>query len=362
LLSLRLRDRDAPLTKEGLIFRVYGYTHPPEAYICDVEYAPASIFKIQDPRAFRQNENGKQVYYKFFVDHGLQFVHELYPQYTIWYAPLQIGLVGVHINQITLIRRPDIALQKLLARQADDPLLEALETLVNTILERTELSATDFGVFGSLLHGFYHPQFSDIDLVVYGGDKLQMLRKILEILYNERPSRVRNEFENEETVKEKGARWKFINYSAKEYCWHQRRKAIYALFRDAKTGRVIKTEFEPVKQWGEIYNEYDPRTRILGKGFVKAVARITDDSEAPFMPSIYKVEIDHIMEGERADNIQRILSYMEEFRMQATRDEMVYVQGHLEEVISRTETFHQITLTYGPRYYEQVLKVAKSCL
>jgi len=35
------------------------------------------------------------------------------------------------------------------------------------------------------------------------------------------------------------------------------------------------------------------------------------------------------------------------------------VEGNLEEVIIKTKTFHQITLTYGSRYYEQTLKVNK---
>ena len=70
LANLKLRDRDAVLTREGLIFRVYGYWHLPNAYICDVEYAPASIFTSEDPRAIRQKEN--QIYYKFFQDQGLQ--------------------------------------------------------------------------------------------------------------------------------------------------------------------------------------------------------------------------------------------------------------------------------------------------
>jgi len=57
---------------------------------------------------------------------------------------------------------------------------------------------------------------------------------------------------------------------------------------------------------------------------------------------------------------ERVISYVEEFRMQAERDEEVYVEGNLEQVVSSRKTFHQITLTYGPRYYEQALKVLKS--
>jgi len=357
LSNFRLRDRDAVLTQEGLIFRVYGYSHPPKAYICDVEYAPASVFKSENPRAFRQKE--KQIYYKFYSDQGLRFVREKYSQYTFWHAPLQTRLVGVHLNQITEIRRPDETFQKMLATQPRDNLLRTLQTLSNLILERAGLSETDFGVFGSLLQGFYHPQFSDLDLVLYGEEKLGRLRETLETLYKERSSHLRNEFETEETVKEKAKQWRFVNYTPKEYCWHQRRKTIYTLFQDEKSGRSIKTEFEPVKQWSETHNEYDSRTRILKRGWVKAVARVTDDYEAPFMPSIYGVEIKRILEGVKADDVQRILSYVEEFRMQAERDEEVYVEGNLEQIITQAKTFHQITLTYGPRYYEQVLKVTR---
>ncbi len=147
-----------------------------------------------------------------------------------------------------------------------------------------------------------------------------------------------------------------MNYNPKEYLWHQQRKMIYALFKDAKWKRIIKIEFEPVKDWKEICNEYNPNTQVIKKSWIKAVARIADDQDASFIPSIYKIELIEILEGPKVENVQRILSYVEEFRMQAEKDELVYVEGNLEEVITPTRTFHQITLTYCPRYYEQVLK------
>jgi hypothetical protein len=48
---------------------------------------------------------------------------------------------------------------------------------------------------------------------------------------------------------------------------------------------------------------------------------------------------------------------MEEFRQQAQKDEEVIVEGNLEEVASPTERSLQVTLTYCPCYYDQVLKV-----
>jgi len=37
----------------------------------------------------------------------------------------------------------------------------------------------------------------------------------------------------------------------------------------------------------------------------------------------------------------------------------VLVEGNLEKVVDGTNVYHQITLSYGPRYYEQTLKVLK---
>ena len=93
------------------------------------------------------------------------------------------------------------------------------------------------------------------------------------------------------------------------------------------------------------------------EGWIRAVAKVLDDGENAFMPSIYPIEILEILEGPKVDDIRRIISYVEEFRMQAWKDETVYVEGNLERVEMKNEVFHQITLTYGPRYYEQTLKV-----
>jgi predicted nucleotidyltransferase len=354
LATIKLRDRDAIITGDNIIFRVYGYFHPSDAYVCDPEYASTTIYESTNPRAPRGKR--KPLYHKFYADEGLKFVREKYPRYTILYEPLQKRFVGVPQQYIAKTRKPDKRFRQLITKQPEDDLLEALHKLSTLVMSRSGLSQNDFGVFGSILHDFYHPSFSDLDLVVYGRQKLRKLCEMLEALYNEEDS-LHNEFESEKALE--GKHWKFVNYTPKEYLWHQRRKMIYALLKCTEGGRVVKTEFEPVKDWKEICNEYNQDTRILNRGWIKATARITDDQDAPFIPSIYQIQILDILEGPKVDNIQRILSYVEEFRMQTKRDEHVCVEGNLEEVVTENKTFHQITLTYGPRYYEQTLKVIK---
>lgn len=355
MISLRLRDRDAIITSDNIIFRVYGYSHPPQAYICDPEYAPASTYRSKDSRAYRAS--GERVYYKFYADEGLRFVQRKYPQCMVWYQPLQKKLVGVKKGHIVETIQPEKKLQYLSKKQPADTLLQALHELLNLIQERSKLSKPSFGVFGSLLHNLYHPAFSDLDLIIYGTEELRHLRETLKTIYQEDNSALRNEFDSIESVR--GKRWRFQNYSIREYLWHQRRKQIYALLHHRRSGRNIKTEFEPVKKWEEVQDDYNASTRILQRGWIKLLARVTDDNDAFFMPSIYQIEPIKIFDGTHVDHIKRVVSYVEEFRMQAQRDELVIVEGTLEQVSSSRQNFHQVTLTYGPRYYEQVLKVEK---
>jgi predicted nucleotidyltransferase len=354
LAPVKLRDRDAIITEEGLIFRVFGYSHPPKSHVCDVEYAPSRIFRSSNPKAFRSR--GQNVFYKFYEDEGWKLVESRYPQYMIFHEMLRRKVVGVNDNDIRGVRRPGAILREHAVKPPKDELLAAMQSLLETITKSTGLGLEEFGVFGSLLHGFYHPKLSDIDLVVYGESNAAQLRETLKELYKADSSPLKNEFETEQSII--GKDWRFRNFSPKEYLWHQRRKLIYALFDDARSGRKIKTEFEPVKDWNEISSEYSPKTRIQRRGWTGILARVTDASQAPFIPSIYGVEPQKVLNGPReAVEVKRIVSYMEEFRMQAEEGENVYVEGNLEQVRTQRSSFYQVALTYCERYYEQVLKV-----
>jgi len=355
-LKPRLRDRDDILTKEGLIFRVFGYTHPADAYVCDAEYASAKIFTSRDPRAPRTG--GGQLFYKFYDDEGLKFVFKNYPQHTFRHEMLGVKLVGVHKKDIAEARQPKQRLEALASEEKpQDKLVAATLRVLTTMLKRSGLETENFGVFGSMLHGFHHPDYSDIDLLVYGRNQNAKTREVLAQLYSEGNSGFRNEFESDDVMA--GKKWRFKNFCVKEFIWHQRRKQIYGIFDDrAGSGRIVKAEFEPVKEYCEIFSEYDPEVRIVRKDWVRLKARVVADADAPFIPSVYSIEPLEVQSGPRtALDAIRVVSYMEEFRQQALKDETVIIEGALEEVVSPKGSFHQITLTYCPRYYEQVLKV-----
>lgn len=356
--SVKLRDRDGIVTKEGLIFRVFGYSHPENAYICDAEYAAAEIFKSSDPRAPRDGAGKSKLFYKFYDDEGWKFIHKNYPRYTITHEMLAVNVLGVNQAYISEVRQPPARLRELVAVEPADNLHVATVRVLNVLMKRTGLAVDNFGVFGSMLYGFHHPDYSDIDLLVYGVKQNEKMREVLKALYAEQGSGFSNEFDTDAAIA--GKKWRFKNFTPKEFLWHQKRKFIYGLYDDhAQSGRVIKAEFEPVKGWSEIKSEYDPQTRIARKDWVRIKARVTEDVDAPFIPSIYGIKPLEVLSGSRiALEAVRVISYMEEFRQQVQKDETIIVEGSLEEVVSPKGSFHQIALTYCPRYYEQTLKVA----
>ena len=355
--TLRLRDRDSIVTKEGLIFRVFGYSHPHGTYICDAEYASAGIFQSKDPRALRNGGESGQVFYKFYDDEGLKFVFKNYPQYTFIHKMLEVKLVGVKKPGIAEARQPQKRLKTLASKEPADKLVAATLDVLGIAKKQSGLETENFGVFGSMLHGFHHPDYSDIDLLVYGEKQGAKVREVMGELYSDGLSGFRNEFESEAAMK--GKKWRFKNFTVKEFVWHQRRKFIYGLYDDRESGRTIKAEFEAVKDWCEIFNEYDSETKISRKDWVRVKARVVADAEGPFIPSVYGIEPMEVMNGsKKALEAVRVVSYLEEFRLQARKDETIVVEGSLEEVTSPRGSFYQITLTYCSRYYEQTLKVA----
>jgi len=348
---MRFRDRDAPVTPEGLIFRTYGYDHPAHACFCDLEYAPETVYRTRDPRAVREGATGR--YYKFYLDGGLRFAAERFPRYRLRHRALNRLLVGVKENQLAAVTKPDERLREVLAT-GGDPLVEALREVLDLISDSSSLRPGDFGVFGSIAHGFHHPRHSDIDLVIYGKKELRELRNTLAELYRVGP--LRNEFDGW-TAEMPPRHWNLRHYPKEEYGWYQRRKLIYAAYPSAALGRVVKVEFEPVRKWTEVDDEYRTTRRIESLGPAEAVVEVLSDDEAGFMPSVYPVELKAMDREIQVGDLKRVVSFMEEFRLQLMEGEEGTVRGDLELVETDGDRFSQITLSRSPDYFGQVMKL-----
>lgn len=348
------RDRDYLISQEGLIFRVYGYDHPDGACFCDVEYASESVYKSSNPRALREGSPGR--FYKFYSDEGLRFVLKYFPHYTIHHKALKKKLVGLKLDQAIEIRKPDQRLAELTAAPQVDRLVADVFDVLDIVTSTSSLSVRDFGVFGSIMHGFHNPRYSDIDLIVYGRRQLAELRETLADIYSQ-TGPLRNEFDRWDPSMPPYD-WRFKEYTKEEYGWYQRRKLIYGVYSSKRLKREVNVEFEPVRRSGEIRNEYPMMTEIRNLGWTMAVVRVIDDRDSFFMPSVYEVEIVEILEGVRDYEIERVVSFVEEFRGQLFLDEVGLVRGKVEVVHLRSgKEIHQLTLSYWPGYHSQYMKL-----
>jgi len=280
-----------------------------------------------------------------------------YPQYQLLDEPLQTKIVGLASEQIVELRRPEEKLNCLLEKNqpSGDKLLVALQEVIELVTSYSKLRQRDFGVFGSILHGFHHPDFSDLDFIVYGRRSTQILREALRGMYDSPKWQLANEF-NDAMKWAEERHWYFEDMSLKEFCGLSKRKMIYGIYRSKKAKRNFKVEFEPVKDWSEINEKYDPDSRIRKIGWIGAIAEVLDDSDSFFMPSVYMIEVKKLLSGPSLGPIDRIISFVEEFRGQAEVGEKVLVEGSLEEVRDSKGKRYQITLTRTKDYYKQVLK------
>ncbi len=347
---MKFRDRDAPVTNSGLIFRTYGYDHPKDSCFCDLEYAPEYLYKTDDPRAVRDGLFKK--YFKFYFDSGLKFALSQNPPYRLHHKALDRFMVGVKKSDVSFVVSPENKLQELLV-YAEDPLQKTCVEIVDFITDSSNLKESDFGIFGSLAHDFHNPKYSDVDLIVYGSRELKELRSTLEDLYTSKI--FSNEFERW-TIQDPPAHWNFKYLSKKEYGFLQKRKGIYAIYRASNLERCVKIEFEPVRQWDEINNKYEETINIKNLGWIKASGEVLSDDSSGFMPSLFHVKLDQINLDIDPEEVKVILSFVEEFRLQVVKGEHFLVQGNLEEIETNKRRFYQITLSYGKNYFEQVLK------
>ncbi|RLG55157.1 MAG: hypothetical protein DRN99_03470 [Thermoproteota archaeon] len=339
---MQLRDRDSVVLHSGVIMRVLGYTHPSSGWICEPEYTPPSVFKSRNPRAPRGYP--KTVYYKLYGSEPMELI-EMHPELTVVHPHLNTRVPGAPAHLVKEARRPEEGLRAALSREEDE-LTRELRRIVELIEDHTQVSIGSLGVFGSIQHGFHHPKLSDIDLTVIGLRNARELAEFLEEAYRDPGIQLEQEYRAWLHYHASKPFWSTF-LTPGEHLWHQLRKPYYAVYT---SWREIKVEFHPVKGWSEVRGE--PLT-IRRVGEAKAKLEVIDDTESIYIPSVWLVEP---VEG---PPVERVVSYIEDFKMQAKAGETIIAAGVLEEVKSPARSYLQITVTQNPRLHAHGIKVAR---
>jgi uncharacterized protein len=311
----RPKDRDFLETPEGLLFCVVGYLHPPGRYVAYLKYAPAYTGKwARGDVAYRRQ---LPYYHVRHVRRTLEWLEAAHPRY-LWTDPAT-GLRFSHVPEDAVARHyvPERRLAEIVASPADS--LEGETRDLAMLLARArDLPIEALGVSGSILLGLHNPAFSDIDLLVYGADRVRRLRAVIDGLASEGLVRLPDDRRAQwraETAARFGLDPEVVaDLDARR--WH------YRLFG----GRYVS--LHPTRAEGEIHEAYGERQYTpLGRAVVEA--RVTDASEAMFLPAGYRVTDVRWLEGEPGP-LEEIVSYEGVFGSVAEAGERVLATGHLE--------------------------------
>jgi len=318
-LDRKPKDRDFLRTQEGMFFCVTGYLHAPDKYTAYLKYTPVDDGKWKDGTTAYRRE--LPYYHVSRVGDTVDYLAERYPRYVDWCYVRGFRFSLVPREGVSRYYWPEARLSTIL-RWPDDRLEEQVIGLVNELAERADLDPSMFGVTGSILIGIHNPDFSDIDLTVYGLENARAVREVLRRQTSRDIGRL-----GAETL----ARW--ARRVAERFPL-SREDADYLSSRRWNYGRYQGRYFSihPTRTDGEIGETYgDHIYRAQGTARIKAV--ISDASEAILMPAIYRVESVEVLEGDpRAVHVCQIVSYEGLYRDVAGPGRLVEARGKLETV------------------------------
>ena len=309
------KDRDFVETEEGFFFCLVGYLHAPGRYAAYLKYTPAGAGKwARRDVAYRRE---LPYYHVRHVRRTLEWLEAEHPRY-LWTDPAT-GLRFSHVPADSVARYyvPEHRLAEIVASPSD-PLEHETRDLARLLAGAADLPVGAFGVSGSVLIGLHNPDFSDIDLLVYGAESVRRLRAAIDGLRDEGlvrlPAERRNQWRAETSARFGLDRDTVADLEARR--WH------YRLFR----GRYVS--LHPTRADHEIREAYgDRRYTPLGRAVVEAL--VTDASEAMFLPAVYRVADVRWHEGGPGP-LEEIVAFEGLYGGAAEEGEHVLVTGHLE--------------------------------
>ena len=311
------KDRDFVEAVEGLIFCVVGYLHPPDRVTAYLKYVPVAEGK------WRRGETAYArvipYYHVSQVENTYGFLGERHPEYLYDCPVRNITVSSVPRDRIKAYYRPRERLESIM-KDPGDGLEFKLRDLVTILSGLAGLDVKDFGVTGSILTGSHSPEFSDIDLTVYGREASTALREALR-----------------ETRRNGGVIQPF-NASKRE-AWSRGREGRFPLgfgelmeFAERRWnyGVYMDTYFSvhPVRTDPEIIEEYGEST-YTSIGSVRGSATVADASEAIYLPAVYGLEG---VETDSGPEVAEVASYEGLYADMFYPGERIEFSGILERV------------------------------
>lgn len=310
---MRARTRDFIYTTDDLFLATTSYFHPEDRIISFLRYIP-------DSRGER-SRNGSR-YSKVDTRQAYQFIKKKYPEYLFDSGVTGEKMMGVPLDRVSEILKPDQRLQEIIDHP-DDELLEKVVEVSDFFHGEAGIARKYMGVSGSILPGLYDTQQSDIDFVIYGLKNHRNAVDTFARLKNEPDSPLKgigDEFWNRLYDK----RIKDSSLTIKEFKWYENRKSNRGVV-DGVLFDILAT-----RDWDEIRGTYGG-TSSQPLGNLKIECTITDALASFDNPAIYRIGEVEILDGPDLP-VDELASFTHTYAGQVKEGERVVAQGKLEKI------------------------------
>jgi predicted nucleotidyltransferase len=314
------RDRDFIQTSEGFFFCVIGPLHPPKRVISYLKYVPSrsGIWGKGEKRFSRILKN-------YTIPNLLKtftFLKQDYPHY-LFRSPIDnITLTAVPHQNIETHFMPEKKLAQLRLASQLDSLQDKLIRFTSFLGEIGDVPSRSFGVTGSLLLDIHQPEFSDLDITVYGIKYSWALKNVLA---------ERSELQIKHLAGKPLEKW--CVKKSKQYPLTPA-EVLKIYERKWNLGFFEKTAFSlhPVKLDNEVTEKYGKKIyHPCGQIIIRAV--VSDNLDSLFLPSVYRIEDVKVLDGPKLGEITEVVSFESLYDNLAENGESIVAEGKLERVV-----------------------------
>jgi predicted nucleotidyltransferase len=325
---MRFRDKDYIVSKQGVIFKIKSYVHPPGEALAFPRFIPFESISLTfwgQTWRIRGREYSRfdlRVVNKEEIQDTYSRFKRLYPEF-IKNDPYLGEIIAVPAESIQEHITPQLALSRLREIGPKDELQRAALKFAK-ICSDLDIPSEDLGLTDSMMFDAHTVGFSDIDFVVYGGANYM---KIYEYMKSQDcdPSIKFPTLGEWELAYEK-TQVKDMPLSAAVYAKHKIRKYEQCTIDGQRLSIFAVRKFE------EIEDEYGSSIETLGPLEIRG--RIIRASEAMFRPSVYYVAVEEVLKGTHllVSNILKIVNHRREYIFHVFEDEPVRALGLAQRI------------------------------
>ena len=315
MIELKPKDRDFIETLDGYLFCVVGYLHPPDGYTAYLKYVPSPAGKWERDGV---RYSRSIPYYKVSqVENTYDYLKQTHPEYILHCPVRNIEVSWVPKSHVKTYYKPTERLDEIKRKGAVDPLEEKLLRLATTLEEAANIEGS-LGVTGSILTKTHNPEFSDIDLTVYGMAESYRLKEALNMLKEEsKDIKGVSEQEKGEWILHRLGKY---GLDAEDLMRVAEKRWNYGYFDG------VYFSIHPTRTDEEITENYGDNTyHRVGK--VSGSAIVMDSSESIYLPAEYSVT-----ECTPDTEISEIVSFEGLYGGLFEKGEKIEFSGVLEEI------------------------------